>query len=91
MRVKVWLERIGLGMSFIGLGLVFQPFTSHLLYYGFILIGVGGFIYVYTTYLPNKPGGSIGLKTMIRWLFTLVGVVVFFVLLSIYLVPLLVV
>ncbi|MEM0381240.1 MAG: hypothetical protein QW059_02180 [Nitrososphaerota archaeon] len=91
MKAKVWLERVGLALSFIGLGLVFQPLTSELLYYGFILIGIGGFTYTYSTYLPNKPGGNIGLKTLARWLATLVGVVVFFVLLSIYLVPFLVV
>ncbi|MEM0445408.1 MAG: hypothetical protein QXO86_00865 [Nitrososphaerota archaeon] len=91
MRAKFWLERIGLALSFMGLGLVFQPLSSDLLYYGFILIGVGGFIYVYSTYLPNKPGGNIAFKTLVRWFVTLVGVVVFFVLLSIYLVPFLVV
>jgi hypothetical protein len=88
---KNLLERVGLALSFIGLGLVFQPFSSELLYYGFILIGIGGFTYVYSTYLPNNPSGEVGLRTMVRWLVTLVGVVVFFVMLSIYLVPLLVV
>ncbi|GBC70524.1 hypothetical protein HRbin02_00292 [Candidatus Calditenuaceae archaeon HR02] len=88
---KNLLEKVGLTLSFIGLALVFQPFSSQLLYYGFILLGVGGFTYVYSTYLPNNPGGDVGPKTMIRWLVTLVGVVVFFVMLSIYLVPLLVV
>ncbi len=84
------LERIGLGVAFVGLFLVFQPFTHELLYYGFILVGVGGFTYVYSTYLPRNPGGRLKLTTALRWLVTLVGVVVFFVLLSINLVPMLV-
>ncbi|MEM0481707.1 MAG: hypothetical protein QXM16_02320 [Nitrososphaerota archaeon] len=88
---KNLLERVGLTLSFIGLGFVFQPFNSQLLYYGFILIGIGGFTYVYSTYLPSNPGGNVGLRTMLRWLATLVSVIVFFVMLSIYLVPLLVV
>jgi hypothetical protein len=84
------LERVGLGLAFIGIFLVFQPFTHQLPYYGFILVGVGGFIYVYSTYLPRNPGKRLKLTTALRWLATLVGVVVFFVLLSINLVPILV-
>lgn len=90
-RGRALLENLGLGLSFIGLALVFQPFTSDLMYYGFILVGIGGFTYVYSTYLPNRPGGGVSVKTAVKWLITLVGVVVFFVALSIYLAPMLVV
>lgn len=83
------VEKVALILAFVGLVLIFQPFTAQLLFYGFILVGVGGFIYVYTTYLPRNPG-RINLKTIIRWIVTLVGVVVVFVVLSINLAPLLV-
>jgi hypothetical protein len=52
-----------------------------------MMVGVGGFIYVYSTYLPRNPSGRLRPTTALRWLVTLVGVVVFFVLLSINLVP----
>jgi hypothetical protein len=55
-----------------------------------LLVGLGGFIYVYTTYLPRNPNSRITVKTIVRWIITLVGVVVFFVVLSINLAPLLV-
>ncbi len=86
-RVAALLERVGLGLAFIGLFMVFQPFTHELMYYGFMMVGVGGFIYVYSTYLPRNPSGRLRPTTALRWLVTLVGVVVFFVLLSINLVP----
>lgn len=88
---KAWIERAGLVLSFIGLALIFQPFDHRLLYYGFIIVGLGGFTYVYSTYLSTNPGGHVKLSTMVKWLFLLVGVVVFFVILSINLVPVLVV
>lgn len=84
------VEKIALILAFVGLVLIFQPFTEQLLFYGFVLVGVGGFIYVYTTYLPRNPYDRINLKTIIRWIVTLVGVVLFFVILSINLAPLLV-
>ncbi|MEM0337446.1 MAG: hypothetical protein QXF89_01785 [Candidatus Caldarchaeum sp.] len=85
--MKNVIEKIGLALCFAGLALLFQPFTDRLLLYGFIIIGIGGFMYVYTTYIPDEADG----KTMVKWFVTLVGTVVFFVVLSIYLVPILVV
>ncbi|MEM0349351.1 MAG: hypothetical protein QXE96_00165 [Candidatus Caldarchaeum sp.] len=87
MNLKNIIEKIGLVLCFAGLALLFQPFMDGLLLYGFIIIGIGGFMYVYTTYIPDQANG----KTMVKWLVTLVGTVVFFVALSIYLVPILVV
>jgi hypothetical protein len=84
------VERVALILAFIGVLLIFQPFTHQLLLYGFLLVGLGGFIYVYTTYLPRNPISRISVKTIVRWIITLVGVVVFFVVLSINLAPLLV-
>jgi hypothetical protein len=84
------VERVALILAFIGVLLIFQPFTHQLLLYGFLLVGLGGFIYVYTTYLPRNPISRITVKTIVRWIITLVGVVVFFVVLSINLAPLLV-
>ncbi|BAJ50507.1 hypothetical protein CSUB_C0648 [Candidatus Caldarchaeum subterraneum] len=87
MNLKNIIERIGLALSFAGLALLFQPFMDKLLLYGFIIMSIGGFMYVYTTYIPDEANG----KTMAKWLVVLVGTVVFFVALSIYLVPILVV
>jgi hypothetical protein len=90
MRAIEIVERVALILAFIGVLLIFQPFTHQLLLYGFLLVGIGGFIYVYTTYLPRNPISRISVKTIVRWIITLVGVVVFFVVLSINLAPLLV-
>jgi hypothetical protein len=90
MRAIEIVERVALILAFIGVLLIFQPFTHQLLLYGFLLVGLGGFIYVYTTYLPRNPISRISVKTIVRWIITLVGVVVFFVVLSINLAPLLV-
>jgi hypothetical protein len=90
MRAIEIVERVALILAFIGVLLIFQPFTHQLLLYGFLLVGLGGFIYVYTTYLPRNPISRITVKTIVRWIITLVGVVVFFVVLSINLAPLLV-
>jgi hypothetical protein len=90
MRAIEIVERVALILAFIGVLLIFQPFTHQLLLYGFLLVGLGGFIYVYTTYLPRNPKSRITVKTIVRWIITLVGVVVFFVVLSINLAPLLV-
>jgi len=90
MRAIEIVERVALILAFVGVLLIFQPFTHQLLLYGFLLVGLGGFIYVYTTYLPRNPISRITVKTIVRWIITLVGVVVFFVVLSINLAPLLV-
>jgi hypothetical protein len=90
MRAIEIVERVALILAFVGVLLIFQPFTHQLLLYGFLLVGLGGFIYVYTTYLPRNPNSRITVKTIVRWIITLVGVVVFFVVLSINLAPLLV-
>jgi len=90
MRAIEIVERVALILAFVGVLLIFQPFTHQLLLYGFLLVGLGGFIYVYTTYLPRNPNSRITVNTIVRWIITLVGVVVFFVVLSINLAPLLV-
>jgi len=90
MNKKLLFERVGLFLSFVGLGLIFQPFYHELLYYGFIVLGIGGFIYVYSTYLSIDKEGDASTKTLVKWFFILVGTVVFFVILSINLAPLLV-
>lgn len=84
------VERLGITLSFLGIALVFQPFDYSLFFYGFLMLGIGGFLYVYSMYLPVYQHGDTTLLAMVKWVTVLVGTVVSFVLLSIYITPVLV-
>lgn len=82
------IEKVGVALGIIGLLMMFQPFEKTLLTYGFYLMGIGALIFVLSGYLPvRNPRGETTLRDIAKWLFILVGVVVFFVALTTYIVP----
>jgi len=85
-KTKDRLEKIGIGLSFLGLFAILQPFSMLLYQYGFQILCIGGFIYIALGYVPVDT--PIPRGTLIT--LSVLGVVVGFLLLGIVLAPILV-
>lgn len=85
-RTKDTVEKVGIGLCFLGLFAILQPFSMLLYQYGFQILCIGGFIYTALGYI--QADAPIPKATAIA--LTVLGVVIGFLLLGIALVPVLV-
>lgn len=82
------IEKIGIALGLIGLVMMFQPFEKTLFTYGFYLMGIGAFIFSLSGYLPVRNSrGETTLKDLVKWFIILAGVIIFFVVLTTYVIP----
>jgi len=85
-RTKDNLEKVGIGLSFLGLFAILQPFSMHLYQYGFQILCIGGFIYIALGFIPT----GVRMPKAVIYTLSVLGVVVGFLLLGIVLIPILV-
>ncbi|HDD40060.1 MAG: hypothetical protein DRN68_01915 [Thaumarchaeota archaeon] len=89
MRIKIGkIEKIGLILSILGLILVFQPFSPSLYTYGYYILCLGAVIFTLSGYLPRRTeSGETYLKDLLKWILIIAFTIIFFVGISIVLVP----